>query len=178
MARRPLPRDELLELLGELAETIDAATDKRVELRIVGGAAIAAAYDPDRQGTDDVDGLEATDVGAVLRAAEAVASRHSLEPDWVNFNVRMYAPDPVYPAPEWGHLLTRGDVHVMVGEPKLLLAMKIRAGRPNRDFPDIDTLLTTCGITRYDDAVAVFEQHYTTDVIQPIVETYLRSRLT
>jgi hypothetical protein len=177
VARRPLPHDELLELLGELAETIDASTDKPVELRIVGGAAIAAAYNPDREGTDDVDGLEATDVEAVLLAAEAVAARHGLEPDWVNFKVRMYAPDPIYPAPEWEHLLSRGSVRIAVGEPELLLAMKIRAGRPNRDFPDIDTLLAACGITRYDEAREVFERHYTTDVMKPIVESFLRSRL-
>jgi hypothetical protein len=174
--RRPLEYGELLALLGELAARMDAATDAPIELRIVGGAAIAAAYNADRSLTDDVDFLESTDVNVVLAAAAEVASSHDLDASWLNFDVRQYAPDPVYPAPTWNLLIEHGRTRVLVGNPRLLLAMKIHGDRPNRDFRDIDVLLSECGITTFEAALACFEEHYTADVIKPRTEAYLRSK--
>lgn len=166
-----------MELLAALAERLDAATTRPIEVRIVGGAAIAAGYNPDRGVTDDVDCLETNDINAVYAAAAAVAAEHDLDDDWVNFRVRQFAPDPMYPAPEWTVLIERGDARVLVGNPRLLLAMKIKANRPNRDFGDVETLLGVCGMTTYDEARACFEEHYTTEPVPTRAAAFLRSKL-
>ncbi len=177
MSRRPLDHDELVGLLNELADELDRAATKPVDVRIVGGAAVSAVYNAERDVTDDVDCLESSDASAVAAAAVAVARRHDLDDDWVNFKVRMYAPDPMYPPPEWVVFLERSNVRLLVANPRLLLAMKIKANRPNRDFADIEVLLGACRITTYVDALACFEEHYTTEAVAPRAEAYLRAKL-
>ncbi len=67
-------------------------------------------------------------------------------------------------------------VVVCIAGPRLLLAMKLLAGRGRRDQADIDRLLEVLGITSMEDAVAVFDHYYPTEVISKNAVRQLESR--
>ncbi|MFY9782955.1 MAG: hypothetical protein WAK12_05425 [Acidimicrobiales bacterium] len=53
---------------------------------------------------------------------------------------------------DWEIWFSRSDVSVRVAQPRLLLAMKLLAGRGQRDTMDIDLLLGEFEIESFDDA--------------------------
>ncbi|WP_239335511.1 DUF6036 family nucleotidyltransferase [Frankia sp. CiP3] len=78
-----LGRAEISLLLAELDVEL-ARLGARADVFLVGGAAMALAYDAARS-TRDLDAVFLpTDV--VRRAAEVVASRHGLSEDWLNLS--------------------------------------------------------------------------------------------
>ena len=77
---------------------------------------------------------------------------------------------------DWEIRFTRGDVSVRVAQPLLLLAMKLLAGRGQRDAMDIDLLLEECRIGSFDDAAAVFDKYYPTERIAPRALRQLHER--
>lgn len=86
-----LGRDEIRVLLDELSAEL-AARGARADLFLVGGAAIAVAYDEARS-TRDLDAVFLpTDV--VRQAALAVAERRELAEDWLNDAVKGFLPGP------------------------------------------------------------------------------------
>lgn len=176
MAYEAFDYERLVVLLTELAERIAAATLEPCEVRVVGGAAISLKYDHQRDPTGDVDALQATNADVVHAAASAMAVDHGLRDNWLNFKVEMYAPDPMYPGPEWLVVIEHANVRILVPEPRMLLAMKLRAGR-GRDLGDADILLRACDISTYADAVAAFREYYTDDEIKPLADAYLKDRL-
>lgn len=177
MAYGAFDYERLVALLTELAERITAASPEPCEIRVVGGAAISLKYNHQRDPTGDVDALQATNADVVYAAASAVAVSHGLRDNWLNFKVKMYAPDPMYSEPDWSVVLEHSNVRILVPEPRMLLAMKLRAGR-GRDLGDVDVLLHACDISTYANAVAAFREFYTDDEIKPLADAYLRDRLT
>jgi hypothetical protein len=86
-----LGREDIRALLDELSAEL-SARGARAELFLVGGAAMAVAYDATRA-TRDLDAVFVpTDV--VRRAAIAVAEREGLTEDWLNDAVKGFLPGP------------------------------------------------------------------------------------
>ena len=86
-----LGREDIRALLDDLSVEL-AARGARAELFLVGGAALAVAYDPMRA-TRDLDAVFIpTDV--VRQAATAVAEHRGLAEDWLNDAVKGFLPGP------------------------------------------------------------------------------------
>jgi hypothetical protein len=84
-----LDRNSLLSALQALDEELGAA-GIRGEVFIVGGAAMALAYDA-RRSTVDVDDVFAPS-REVREAAGRVAASKGLEPDWLNDGAKAFMP--------------------------------------------------------------------------------------
>src|SRR5687767_13862070 len=86
-------REEILRALTALGEEL-ASRDLRADLYVVGGAAMALAYD-ERRATRDVDAVFAPKA-EVYAAAARVAERLDLPEGWLNDAVKgfLLGPDP------------------------------------------------------------------------------------
>lgn len=89
-SKKDLTRDELIGLLTELGAELDAQ-GVRGELFIVGGAAMALAFDA-RRLTADVDAVFEPK-SKIAAAARVVAARHEeLTEDWINDAMKGFLP--------------------------------------------------------------------------------------
>ncbi|MGC2174978.1 MAG: DUF6036 family nucleotidyltransferase [Acidimicrobiales bacterium] len=163
-----LGRRELLEALGELDEELKIL-NVRGEVFIVGGAAMAIAYDT-RRSTADVDAVFVPS-SEVRTAASRVAERMNLEPDWLNDGAKSFLPGEdenqigVY---EGQHL------SVAAASPQYLLAMKLMASRVERDQDDIRELYKLCGLTTAEQGLDLLVSYYPSHRILPRVQFLLQ----
>lgn len=124
-------RSLLEELGGDLA-----SSGHRGDLYIVGGAAMALAYDT-RLATRDIDAVFEPKA-IVYDAATRVAERHSdLDTDWLNGAVKgfMLGADPAATV-----LLESPGLTVRVASPSYLFALKAAAARVEPDADDLAAL--------------------------------------
>jgi hypothetical protein len=163
-----LGRRELLEALSELDEELKAL-NVRGEVFIVGGAAMAIAYDS-RRATADVDAVFVPS-SEVRTAASRVAERLGLEPDWLNDGAKAFMP---------GEDLNQIGVYegqnlsVAAASPQYLLAMKLMASRVERDQDDIRELYKLCGLTTVDEGLDLLSSYYPDHLILPRVQFLLQ----
>ena len=133
-------REEILRALRALGDDL-AARSLRADLYIVGGAAIALAYD-DRRATRDVDALFVPKT-EVYAAAARVAERLGLPDGWLNDAVKgfLLGPDPwptvVYDLP---------SLRCEVASPQMVLVLKCLAHRIGEDDDDVRLLAGKLGI--------------------------------
>jgi predicted nucleotidyltransferase len=143
-----LSRDQILQALTRLAAVLEAR-GVQGELYLVGGAAIALAYDA-RRATRDVDAVFAPKQ-AVYEAARVVAEELNLPENWLNDAVKLYLrgedPEPRQPFDLPG-------LRVLVASPRYLLALKLLASR-REDEQDIQMLLNLLQIQSVDEALKV-----------------------
>ena len=167
-----MDRSEIDGALRELSEVLDR---RGVVARIylVGGAAMVLAYES-RFSTDDVDG-SGYPTAAVLAAAEEIAERRGLQPDWLHDSVNVYF--PTLKEPDWRPVFKVGTVEVVVADERTLLAMKMRASRGRRDEVDIKFLLDKCGVTSVDGALALYEEYFPEDELPDRAVPMLRHAL-
>lgn len=141
---------ELRALLGELAGEL---RQRRVQARVylVGGAAMALAYDAART-TRDLDVLVLEGHGPVFEAAQVVARRHGLPGSWLNEQASAYLPSGrddhavvVFDAP---------GLSVLAASPERLLAMKAHAARA-ADADDLRLLCDRLGLGTAEDVEAL-----------------------
>lgn len=168
-----LSRERILELFGELDEEL-AAVGIRGDVFMVGGAAMAVAYDA-RPATRDIDAI--WQPSAEVRAAAArVADRHDdLDEDWLNDGVKGFLPGP-----DEGErrVVYEGDhLTVSAASPEYLLATKLFASRVARDEDDIRTLARLCGIRTVAAGLDLVERFYGTRPIEPKVAFLLEELL-
>ncbi len=169
--KRSLGRQELLEALNAMDEEL-ARRGVRAELFVVGGAAMAIAYDA-RRSTVDVDAVFApSDV--VREVAKKVGRDLGLEFDWLNDGVKAFIPgeDPDRIAVFEGTFLS-----VAAASPRFLLAMKLLASRTERDQDDIRFLYNLCGFTTAEEGLELLEQYYPQRLILPKVHFMLLEML-
>lgn len=156
-----LNADRLTGLFDELSGRL-AQAGEHAQLFVVGGAAMALAYDGTRV-TRDVDALfEPT--GAVRQAAADMSAAHGLEPDWLNDAVKGFLPGDAQDTRtvfESEHLL------VQVPSPEYLLAMKMHAARDDRDLDDAATLFNAAGLTTADQGRELLERTYPDTLLLP-----------
>ena len=162
-----LGRDDIRALLDDLSAEL-AARGARAELFLVGGAAVAVAYDASRS-TRDLDAVFIpSDI--VRQAASAVAAREGLAEDWLNDAVKGFLPGP---DPDAQRFYASDSLIVDVASPRYLLAMKLFAARAEIDAEDIVLLYRQLGFTTVDEGLDLVEQAYPGRAIPPKVRFLL-----
>jgi hypothetical protein len=162
-----LGRDDIRALLDDLSQEL-AARGARADLFLVGGAAIAVAYDSARS-TRDLDAVFLpTDV--VREAAAAVAERRGLVADWLNDAVKGFLPGP---DPNAQRFYTSDSLNVDVASARYLLAMKLFSARVENDADDIMFLYQELGFTTVDEGLDLVEAVYRGRPVEPKVQFLL-----
>lgn len=154
-----LDRVSILSALEALEEEL-AGTGIRAAIFMVGGAAMAVAYDA-RRSTDDVDATFMPS-DPVRRAAERVALRLGLPETWLNDGAKAFMPgedrDRI-------SVFERPHLQVAAASPRYLLAMKLLAARSERDQDDIRLLYQLCGLETSKQGLQVVQEAYPEYVI-------------
>lgn len=123
------------------------------EMYIVGGAAIALAYDA-RRSTRDIDAVFEPKM-VIYEVAADVAERRGLPPGWLNDAVKGFlAGDDPGAAP----IIDVPGLRCMAASPRILLAMKVLAHRVGEDEDDVLLLARELGLTSADEVLAVAEE--------------------
>jgi hypothetical protein len=147
-------REQIVASLTALAGDLD---DQGVSARmyVVGGAAIALAFDA-RRSTRDIDAVfepKAT----VYEAAARLAAREDLAPDWLNDAVKGFLAGA---DPEAAPVLELPGLSVTAASPRMLLAMKVLAHRAGEDDDDVRLLADHLGLDSAESVLRVAEQTY------------------
>lgn len=156
-------RTELHALLHRLEAELRRRGDT-AQLYVVGGAAMAFAYDLERV-TRDIDAVFEPK-NAVYEAAEVVAAESGVESDWLNDSVKgpagLLKPDT---APQ---TVYESDVLlVQVASREQMLAMKLYAGRPGPDYEDAAALFEQLGYQSEEEAVELLADRYPSHLLEP-----------
>jgi Nucleotidyltransferase of unknown function (DUF6036) len=168
-----LSRERILQLFAELNDEL-CGGGVRGDVFIVGGAAMAIAYDA-RPATRDVDGI--WHPSAEVRAAVArVAARHDdLDEDWLNDGVKGFLPGADHGTPKV--VYDNDCLTVRAASPEYLLATKLLASRVSRDEDDILLLYDLCGLTTVEEGLDLVERYYPGRPIEAKVRYYLEELL-
>ncbi|MDR1426197.1 MAG: hypothetical protein LBJ08_00335 [Bifidobacteriaceae bacterium] len=162
VAGTPLTPQRIMELFGEMSAQLEAQGESG-HVFVVGGAAMALAYDASRS-TGDVDAVFAPST-AVVRAARMVRQcSPGLRADWLNDAAKGFmpgndrAPRVIYESP---------TLIVQVASPEYMLAMKLFSSRPERDVGDAVTLYRVLGYTTAEQGLALLEAAYPAHLLVP-----------
>ena len=147
-------REEIVAALTTLGERLH---DKGIEgeIYVVGGAAIAMAFDA-RRATRDVDAVFEPKQ-EIYAAADEVGADLGLPPGWLNDGAKGFVAGP---DDEASAVLEVPGLRVLAASPRILLAMKVLAHRIGEDDEDVRLLAGHLGLTRADEVLAVAEQVY------------------
>lgn len=156
-----LDADGVRALFQELSDRL-TATSVSAQLFVVGGAAMALAYDRDRL-TRDVDALFVP-APEVRRIAEEMSGPHGLEPDWLNDAAKGFLPG----ADEHPRTVFESEsLLVQVASPEYLLAMKLHASRDDRDLDDAALLFNRLGYTTPQECIDLLTATYAAGQLLP-----------
>lgn len=133
-------RAEIVDLLQMLAERL-AAKGLEGEMYVVGGAAIALAFD-ERRSTRDVDAVFEPK-RAIYDAAAEIADELGLPEGWLNDAVKGFLTGPDEEATP---VLELPGLRVATASPRILLAMKVLAHRVGEDDADVRLLAGQLGL--------------------------------
>ncbi len=125
------------------------------DMCVVGGAAIALAFD-ERRATRDIDAMfEPKNV--VYEAAAVVAAQRSLPAGWLNDAVKGFlAGDD----PEATPVFDLPGLRCLVASPRILLALKVLAHRVGEDEADIRLLAAELGLQHAGEVLAIAEETF------------------
>lgn len=129
-----MDREEITAALRALGQRLEQRGIQG-DLYLVGGAAMALAYDA-RRTTRDVDAVFEPKLH-VYEAAAEVAEERGLPPDWLNDSAKgfLYSEDP-----HDGPVFDFPGLRVQAASPQMLLAMKVVAARIGEDDDDVEWL--------------------------------------
>jgi hypothetical protein len=149
-----MDRQEILDALTALAGEL-ARRGISAEMYVVGGAAIALAFD-ERRATRDIDAVFEPK-SAVYDAAAVVGEERGLPGGWLNDAVKGFleGPDPAA-AP----VLDLPGLRCLTASPETLLALKVLAHRVGEDEDDLRLLAGKLGLERADQILEVAERTY------------------
>lgn len=125
------------------------------DLFVVGGAAMALAYDASRV-TRDVDAMFVPH-GVVVEEARAVAEELGLPPWWLNEQASVYVSGKDDPGKR--RVFDHPNLRIMVASPEHIFAMKALAAR-TRDVDDLRSLAQLTGVRTVDDALRICLDFY------------------
>jgi hypothetical protein len=154
-------------LLDDLSAEL-ASRGAKADLFLVGGAAIAVAYDEARW-TRDLDAVFIP-TQVVREAAAAVARKRGLATDWLNDAVKGFLPGP---DPDKQRFYSSDSLNVDVASPRYLLAMKLFSSRVESDADDILFLYRQLGFSTVDEGLDLVESVYQGRAIDPKVQFLL-----
>ncbi len=147
-------RDEIVELLTELGRRL-AARGIEGEMYVVGGAAIALAFDG-RRSTQDIDAVFEPKT-EIYQVAGEIAEERGLPDGWLNDAVKGFlaGADPEAPL-----VLEVAGLRVSTASPRILLAMKVLSHRIGEDEDDVRLLAGELGLDTAGEVLAVAESVY------------------
>jgi hypothetical protein len=147
-------RREILEALTALAAELERRGIS-AEMYVVGGAAIALAFD-ERRATRDVDAVFEPK-SSVYEAAAVVADQLGLPDGWLNDAVKGFlgGEDPAA-AP----ILDLPGLRCLAASPETLLALKVLAHRIGEDEDDLRLLAAELELGSAEQVLAVAERTY------------------
>lgn len=147
-----MDRAEIVAALTALGEELHRR-GVQGEMYVVGGAAIALAYDT-RRATRDIDAIFEPKT-AVYEAAAEVAERMGLPPGWLNDAVKGFvdADDP-----EAAPVLEVPGLRCLAASARMLLALKVLAHRVGEDEDDVRLLAGELGLSTGAEVLAVAER--------------------
>jgi hypothetical protein len=147
-------REEILDALTALAAELDRR-QVSAEMYVVGGAAIALAFDA-RRATRDIDAVFEPKA-LVYAAAAVVGEERGLPAGWLNDAVKGFleGPDPAA-AP----ILDLPGLRCLAASPEMLLALKVLAHRVGEDESDLRLLAAELGLERAEQVLAVAERTF------------------
>lgn len=142
--------DTLTALAGELTRRGVSA-----EMYVVGGAAIALAFD-ERRSTRDIDAVFEPKT-VVYEAAASVGEQRGLPPGWLNDAVKGFlaGEDPAA-AP----VLDLPGLRCLTASPETLLALKVLAHRVGEDEADLRLLADELGLESAAEVLSIAERTY------------------
>ncbi len=147
-----MDRAEIVAALTALGEALDSRGVKG-EMYVVGGAAMALAYDA-RRSTRDIDAVFEPKT-AIYEAAAEVAEQVGLPPGWLNDAVKGFlAGDD----PEAAPVLDVPGLRCLAASARMLLALKVLAHRVGEDEDDVRLLAGELGVNTAAEVLAVAEQ--------------------
>ena len=149
-----MDRGEIIAALTALAGELERR-EVVAEMYVVGGAAIALAFD-ERRATRDIDAVfEPKDV--VYEVAAIVAEQLDLPGGWLNDAVKGFleGDDPAA-AP----VLDLPGLRCLAASPETLLALKVLAHRIGEDEADLRLLAGELGLETADEVLAIAERTY------------------
>jgi hypothetical protein len=149
-----MDRSEIIDALTALAAELDRRGVSG-EMYIVGGAAIALAFD-ERRATSDIDAVFEPKA-VVYEAAESVASQRGLPSGWLNDAVKGFLEGTDRGA---SPVLDLPGLRCLTASPETLLALKVLAHRVGEDEDDLRLLARQIGIERAEEVLAVAERTY------------------
>ena len=147
-------RSEIIDLLRMLADRLERQ-GLEGEMYVVGGAAIALAFD-ERRSTRDIDAVFEPK-RAIYDAAADIANELGLPEGWLNDAVKGFLSGPDEGATP---VLELPGLRVATASPRILLAMKVLAHRPGEDDADVHLLASQLGLTTAADVLAVATEVY------------------
>lgn len=149
-----MDRDEIVETLTALAAELERR-GVSAEMYVVGGAAIALAFD-ERRATRDIDAVFEPKA-VVYEAAAVVAEQLGLPEGWLNDAVKGFlaGADPAA-AP----VLDLPGLRCLAASPETLLALKVLAHRVGEDEDDLRLLAAELGLSRAKEVLAIAERTY------------------
>ncbi|MEV6341926.1 DUF6036 family nucleotidyltransferase [Actinoplanes sp. NPDC051851] len=130
------------------------------DLFIVGGAAMALAYDAQRV-TRDVDAVFVPH-GVVLEEARNVAAALGLPPWWLNEQASTYVSTQHDAGKR--EVFDHPGIRVMAASPEHVFAMKAFAAR-TRDEEDLRSLAGIVGVTTIDAALELCQRYFPAEVL-------------
>lgn len=149
-----MDRNEIIAALTYLAAELKRR-GVSADMYVVGGAAIALAYD-ERRATRDIDAVFEPKA-LVYEAAAAVAQQHQLPAGWLNDAVKGFlAGDDPAATP----VLDLPGLRCLAASPRTLLALKVLAHRVGEDEEDLRLLARELGLEKADEVLAVAEETF------------------
>jgi hypothetical protein len=146
-----MDREEIIAALRALADELERR-GVSAEMYVVGGAAIALAYD-ERRSTRDIDAVFEPKA-VVYEAAAAAASDLGPDQGWLNAAVKGFLEgDDAEASP----VLELPRLRVLTASPRKLLALKILAHRMGEDDDDVRLLADRLGLSDAEEVLAVAE---------------------
>ncbi len=150
-----LDRATIERLFEELADELRFAR-ARVQLYVIGGAAMSMSFDRDRT-TQDVDARIEAGHGKLVQAVRKIARKRGLSDNWLNEQATAWMPRE---ADRAARVLYNSPYLTITGaSPKHLLAMKLDAGRP-QDIEDAKVLMKRLGISDPAEAAGIHARLY------------------
>lgn len=149
-----MDRAEIVERLTGLGRRLHAR-GVTGEMYVVGGAAIALAFDERRTTRDIVAVFEPKAI--IYAQADAMAEEQGLEHGWLNDAVKGFLTGPDADAVP---VLEVTGLRVSTASPRILLAMKVLAHRSGEDDEDVRLLANQLGLDTADEVLDVAEAVY------------------
>ena len=148
-----LNKDELIALLDELSERLKRKKT-RASIYIVGGAAMALAFDRSRT-THDIDGRIDRGHGALIEAVHEIAHRRGLPTSWLNDQA---VPKMPMARDERARTVYASEYLTVTGASgEHILGMKLESGRAF-DQKDVNTLVKHLKIQSVEEGTGIHQR--------------------